>query len=559
MRSRIGGKIISFHTTGQAEHMSIRPDAPDETDRLFARGGEVGRILAGMNWAATSLGPVQSWSVTLRTAVSICLESRLPVQIFWGPTFIELHNDAVIPMLGSRHAGYLGLPVDQMYYSERKHCQALQQSHERHLSRLKKVMSNGDGDLSENMTAVIDRRGFMEEFYVNVAYSPIRQFPGGEVLGVLAVGQETTRNVLATRRLSCLRELGVATPSTRPLPEIFAASVEVLRRYSADVRYCLIAFRGPEGEGPLHLVAAAGLVDAAGGWHLPDISGPAVVASEIDEALAENSVIVVEGIPERLGLHPVPEASASRSAIVAPLTTGRGVPPLGLLIVGLSPSLPVDSDYRDFVRLAASQIATSAIVAHTAAKEREMAAEAQHRARHDTLTGLPNRTALFEELEKLSSTGVRPAGERAAFLFVDLDGFKKVNDTLGHQAGDDLLRETAELLRRAVRPGDVVARLGGDEFAVVCRSIASREAAEAVAKRIVSSLETLRAGRGQGIGVTASVGIAISGPEIFNADQLVRAADTAMYAAKRQGRGRWQQFEKSMLDGSRAANHGPRV
>jgi diguanylate cyclase (GGDEF)-like protein len=526
--------------------MSIRGDAPDEMDRLFTRGGEVGRILAGMNWAATSLGPVQSWSATLRTAVSICLESRLPVQLFWGPTLIEFHNDALIPMLGSRHAGYLGLPADEMYYPQRRQCQEWRQAHERHLSRLKKVMSNGDGDLSENMTAVIDRHGFIEEFYVTVAYNPIRQFPGGEVLGVMTVGQETTRNVLGTRRLSCLRELGLATPSIRPPPEIFARSVEVLRRCSADVLYCLIASGGPESEGPLRLVAAAG-IDSAGGRHLPDISGPAGVVPELDDALTKNRVIVVEGIPERLALHPVPEASASRSAIVAPLTTGRGVPPLGLLIVGLSPRLPVDSDYRDFIRLAASQIATAAIVGHTAAKEREMAAEAQHRARHDTLTGLPNRTALFEELERLSSTGVRPAGERAAFLFVDLDGFKKVNDTLGHQAGDDLLRETAGLLCRAVRPGDVVARLGGDEFAVVCWNIASRGAAEAVAKRIISSLETLRAGRGPGIGVTASVGIAISGPGIFNADQLVRAADMAMYAAKRHGRGRWQHFEKSIF------------
>lgn len=167
-------------------------------------------------------------------------------------------------------------------------------------------------------------------------------------------------------------------------------------------------------------------------------------------------------------------------------------------------------------------------------------AELVRRATTDPLTGLPNRprfeALLGEALEALNHGERRGDMGRAALLFVDLDGFKEVNDTLGHDAGDELLRQVADRLRRAVRTSDTVARLGGDEFTILLTRIADLGDAETVAGKVVRSL-----GRPFTIGeddvkVSGSVGIALAPEHGRDGDVLLRAADHAMYQAKRAGK-----------------------
>jgi diguanylate cyclase (GGDEF)-like protein len=149
-----------------------------------------------------------------------------------------------------------------------------------------------------------------------------------------------------------------------------------------------------------------------------------------------------------------------------------------------------------------------------------------HQALHDGLTGLANRTLLFDRLEK-ELQSARRYGGRLALLFVDLDDFKAVNDTRGHDAGDEVLVEVARRLQAVVRPSDTVARLGGDEFVILCERLeGAADEAVAIADRAREVLEE--------ISLSASVGIAIAtGAE--DADTLVNRADDAMYAAKRRG------------------------
>ena len=152
------------------------------------------------------------------------------------------------------------------------------------------------------------------------------------------------------------------------------------------------------------------------------------------------------------------------------------------------------------------------------------------RARTDALTGLPNRAAFHEAVG-----GAAPA-PGGALLYVDLDGFKAVNDRLGHAAGDALLREVARRLRAVVREGDLCARLGGDEFAVLLRDAAQEEAV-VVAERLVAAVREPVVLGGTSARVGASVGVAATGAAA-DGDELVRLADAAMYAAKGAGRGR---------------------
>lgn len=162
-------------------------------------------------------------------------------------------------------------------------------------------------------------------------------------------------------------------------------------------------------------------------------------------------------------------------------------------------------------------------------------------AMHDQLTGLPNR-ALF--LERLSDALVR-RGSGVAVLFLDLDRFKVINDSLGHLAGDALLVDVAQRIRRCVRPGDVPARLGGDEFTILLDGVSGPVVAESVARRIEAELEKAFNIDGQDVYTSASIGIAVASHGT-SADQILRDADTAMYRAKESGKARYRLFDETM-------------
>jgi diguanylate cyclase (GGDEF)-like protein len=161
-------------------------------------------------------------------------------------------------------------------------------------------------------------------------------------------------------------------------------------------------------------------------------------------------------------------------------------------------------------------------------------ARLNHRSLHDSLTGLANRT-LFEELLEQAIARARRSQNVAAVLFVDLDGFKAVNDQHGHLVGDRLLSAVARRLTRVLRPADTAARMGGDEFVVLCEDLADRGDAESVARRIAAAIADPFDLDGHRISVTASVGIAFSGPGQDVPEALLRDADFAMYQAKSGG------------------------
>ncbi|CCG42393.1 diguanylate cyclase domain-containing protein [Magnetospirillum molischianum] len=155
-------------------------------------------------------------------------------------------------------------------------------------------------------------------------------------------------------------------------------------------------------------------------------------------------------------------------------------------------------------------------------------------AKHDPLTGLPNRR-MFEETLQAILTQERGEGHRVAVLLIDLDGFKAVNDTRGHDAGDALLCEMARRMAAAVRVDDMVARLGGDEFVIVLAPVESDGVARRVAAHLVEQLSRPMAFDGGPLKVSASIGIALGGDGSEAAD-LLKRADTAMYAVKRAGK-----------------------
>ncbi|RDL50441.1 putative signaling protein [Ensifer sp. M14] len=267
----------------------------------------------------------------------------------------------------------------------------------------------------------------------------------------------------------------------------------------------------------LHLVASsvalqrayevAGLVDATL-WHVyPELLEPA------SKAMAES--VLANGVPRSIEIFDAPNRSR-RTLLVFRAGQGVGV---------------IETDGASVRREVASQ----------GENERALLL---HQATHDALTGLPNRRQFSEDLRN-----VLPAvhEKKPALMQIDLDDFKPINDTLGHGAGDAVLRMAAERIRGVLQDGEVAYRLAGDEFAIIQRDAEQPAEAERLANAVVNAFKEPFTVDGISAFVGASIGIAIAPPDGNEGEQLMKAADIALYAAKKEGRGRAKTFSRSML------------
>jgi diguanylate cyclase (GGDEF)-like protein len=233
-------------------------------------------------------------------------------------------------------------------------------------------------------------------------------------------------------------------------------------------------------------------------------------------------------------------ARGLRDAMLVPISGDAGV--LGVLLVG-----DRHSDIATFGRDDLTLLETFAGQASVSIENGRLEAQMQQLAFHDSLTGLANRTLLTLRLEETLQRRVRPP-LGPAVLFLDLDDFKTVNDSLGHAVGDRLLSLVAERLRACLRPADTAARLGGDEFAILLQELRSADDAAAVADRMITALRAPFVVDGTRVLIRASIGVVIATPERTSADGLLRDADIAMYRAKAGGKGSWEMFETAMQE-----------
>lgn len=273
--------------------------------------------------------------------------------------------------------------------------------------------------------------------------------------------------------------------------------------------------------------------DRDGRWHCPyyrDEGEAGVAPPEGVESLCEQ--VRAEGRMLLLG----PEALAASDAggsyrpprhwLGMPLTTEHGV--IGALVVkSHSPGLPFGTEAQQLLEFVADQVSV-------AISQQRMLEQLEQRAQYDALTGLPNRALLDDRLHKAIAVAERESS-MLALLFVDMDDFKRVNDTLGHAAGDCLLQLAAQRLLASVRASDTVARLGGDEFIVVLEGLAAADHAQTLVQKIESAFALPFELGQERLLLPLSIGMALYPRDGATSAALLRHADKEMYAAKKSG------------------------
>jgi diguanylate cyclase (GGDEF)-like protein len=261
-----------------------------------------------------------------------------------------------------------------------------------------------------------------------------------------------------------------------------------------------------------------------------------VGGAELERLVAAPDGVRIDPGTAATALAPALAELGLASLLVLPILLERRL--AGMLVVGYRGAQHADDDELQVLRDLGDRVA---VALATAARDREL----YRRAHYDPLTQLPNRLLFLDELGRELARAERQ-GRIVALLFIDLDGFSQVNDTLGHAAGDQLLVHAASRLRACVRKADLVARLGGDEFTIVLPDLRAATDAATVAQHAIKALsEPFRIGHGETF-VAASVGVALFPVDGTTADDLLQHADMAMYRAKEKGRGTHVFFEEGM-------------
>jgi diguanylate cyclase (GGDEF)-like protein len=262
--------------------------------------------------------------------------------------------------------------------------------------------------------------------------------------------------------------------------------------------------------------------------------GPCLAAFQTGEAVSVPDVREDRRFPK---FSPRAQRMGLKAVFTFPLRQGEAR--LGALDLYRDEPGALDEPTMVVAQTLADVAAAYIVNAQSRADLRESADRFRESALHDALTGLPNRVLLVQRLDHAVLRAGR-SGKKVAILFVDMDRFKEVNDTFGHQVGDRLLKAVAIRLSGLVRPGDTLARMSGDEFVILCEDLDDAEMVEALASRIDTSLAVAFNLSGQEVRVSASVGIAFSGPGVDVPERILQDADAAMYQAKSNGGGRHQ-------------------
>ncbi|MGY1638234.1 SpoIIE family protein phosphatase [Geodermatophilus sp. SYSU D00742] len=328
---------------------------------LFAGGGEVGRAMAGREWARTPLGPPDGWPRELRNVVRIMLTSRFPMWAAWGPDLTFFYNDAYRrDTLQTKHPWALGRPASEVW-AEIWHDIG---------PRVRSVLDTGVATWDEDLLLFLERSGYPEETYHTFSYSPLGD-DHGHAQGMLCVVTENTERVVGERRVAALRDLAAAVATTRTRADVLSAVCEQLGQDLADLPFSLTYLF--DATGTARLGCATGI--DPGSAAAPEVIAPGDDVWPLDRVLAGEHVLV-EDLEDRFpGLPTGAWRRPPAQAVAVPIASSAHEegPVSGFLVVGLNPHRRYDDRYRGFIELVGNQIASGLLNAGSYEAERSRA------------------------------------------------------------------------------------------------------------------------------------------------------------------------------------------
>jgi diguanylate cyclase (GGDEF)-like protein len=318
-----------------------------------------------------------------------------------------------------------------------------------------------------------------------------------------------------------------------PLPEVLTSLVHLVESESHGM-LCSVLLLDESGKHLRHGAAPSlpeAYIKAIDGAAIGPLAGSCGTAAHLAKAVV---VTDIQKDPLWAQYRHLAEPYSLRACWSTPITSSRERKVLGTFAMYYREVRNPTSDETRLIEFAVHMAGIA--IEHKRTEDR-----IRHLSHHDPLTGLPNR-ALFEDRVTQAIAQVRRSHAKLAVLFVDLDGFKDINDSLGHQAGDRLLRVVGHRLQRCLRSGDTVARLGGDEFAISLPALSDNSDAVLVADKVQLALREPFSVSGRQLHVSSSIGVSVYPVDGRDAFALMRAADTALYHAKERGRDNYQFF-----------------
>lgn len=338
------------------------PRPPSANDCLSG-GGQMGALMRSMEWSHTVFGPVEAWPQSLRTALSIMLDSVFGMVVAWGPEFRFFYNDRYRPVLGtSKHPGALGTPAQEIFPEAWPFIGPL-------FARTRL----GESIALDDQLIPLNRYGYLENCYFTLSYSPIRDESGG-VGGMLAVVAETTERVEGERRLKTLRDLMRRASDARTAEEACADAAITLGENPIDVPFALFYLLDSSGK-RARLVALTGLErGTAASPEFVDLTVETEDGWPLAGAVRKQQSLVLADLPGRFGPLPGGEyLEKAHTAVLVPLARPGQIHPDGVVVFGVSPRRALDSKYRDFYELAADHILTALRNALAYEEERQKA------------------------------------------------------------------------------------------------------------------------------------------------------------------------------------------